>query len=158
MKMSCILSIMVIVIFCSTSVVFSADWKKEAGKEGPGKSQYSQRHGDEKAHSEQRSHQKDKAGHDTVRRGDHDKGPDYRHHTGYSAAPFEKNRHYDHQDYKGHRYAYQGHWKSWKQWNSYAKEHPDIRKTGGYYREDAHLMFRFRDPVTGSYLFFSIGR
>ena len=67
-------------------------------------------------------------------------------------------RHYDHCDYKGHRYDYHGHWRSWDEWDKYARKNPRIYKKGRYYREDAHLMFRFCDPFTGSCVFFSIGR
>jgi hypothetical protein len=72
-------------------------------------------------------------------------------------GPYGKNRHYTYHNHKGHRYAYQGHWRSWDQWDRYAKAHPDIYRHGGCYREDAHLMFRFRDPVTGGDFFFFIG-
>jgi hypothetical protein len=60
-------------------------------------------------------------------------------------------------DYKGHRYDYHGHWRSWEQWDRYAKKHPHIYKHGGYYRQNAHLMFKFCEPDTGSCFYFSIG-
>jgi hypothetical protein len=84
--------------------------------------------------------------------------PDYQNQRGYRQHPYDSRRHYDRYDYKGHRYAYRGHWTSWKQWNAYAKRHPNIYKHGTYYRENAHLMFRFCDPGSGSCFFFSIGR
>jgi hypothetical protein len=86
------------------------------------------------------------------------KRPDYHNYHGYRELPYDKHRHYGYHDYKGRRYNYQGHWRSWDQWDSYARKHPDIYRHGGYYREGAHLMFRFCDPGTGNGFFFSIGR
>jgi hypothetical protein len=91
-------------------------------------------------------------------RRDYKKRSDYHEHRGYRDRPYDKSRHYDHYDHKGHRYDYQGHWRSWDQWDMYAKKHPQIYKHGTYYREGVHLMFRFCDPGTGNYFFFSIGR
>ena len=91
-------------------------------------------------------------------RRDYKKLSDYHKHRGYKIRPYDKRRHYEHQDYKGHRYDYHGHWRSWDQWNMYAKKHPSIYKHGTYYREGSHLMFRFCEPGTGNYFFFSIGR
>lgn len=90
-------------------------------------------------------------------RRDYNRRPDYHQHRGYRERPYDQ-RQYRHHDYKGHRYNYEGHWRSWDQWDRYAKNHPEIIKHGEYYRENAHLMFRFRDPITGNSLFFSIGR
>jgi hypothetical protein len=84
--------------------------------------------------------------------------PDYQNQRGYRQRPYDSRRHYNQYDYSGHRYAYHGHWRSWQQWNAYAKSHPNIYKHGTYYRENAHLMFRFCDPGFGSCFFFSIGR
>jgi hypothetical protein len=84
--------------------------------------------------------------------------PDYHNYHGYRELPYDKHRHYGYQDYKGRRYNYQGHWRSWDQWDTYARKHPDMYRHGRYYREGAHLMFRFCDPGTGSCFFFSIGR
>jgi hypothetical protein len=90
-------------------------------------------------------------------RRDYKKGSDYHEHRGYRDRPYDKSRHYDHYNHKGHRYEYQGHWRSWDQWDMYAKKHPQIYKHGTYYREGAHLMFKFCDPGTGNCFFFSIG-
>ena len=86
------------------------------------------------------------------------KRPDYHTYRGYSKSPYDKHRHYVEYNYKGHRYDYHGHWRSWEQWDRYAKKHPYIYKSGRYYRENAHLMFRFCEPGTGNCFFFSIGR
>jgi hypothetical protein len=91
-------------------------------------------------------------------RRDYKKRPDYYNHRGYRERPYDNRRHYEHYDYKGHRYDYHGHWRSWEQLDKYAKIHPTIHKHGTYYRENAHLMFRFCEPGTGNCLFFSIGR
>lgn len=77
---------------------------------------------------------------------------------GYRERPYDKNRHYVKYVYKGHRYNYHGHWRSWEEWDRYAKKYPHIYKYGRYYRENAHLMFRFCAPETASCFFFSIGR
>ena len=84
--------------------------------------------------------------------------PDYDKYRGYRQRPYDKGRHYGYYNYKGHRYDYRGHWRSWDQWDRYAKAHPDISRHGTYYRENAHLMFRFCEPGTGNCIFFSIGR
>jgi hypothetical protein len=86
------------------------------------------------------------------------KHPDYHKYRGYSASPYNKHRHYMKYKYKEHRYYYHGHWRSWEQWDRYAKKHPNIYKNGRYYRENAHLMFRFCEPGTSNCFFFSIGR
>ena len=90
--------------------------------------------------------------------GDYKKRSDYYNHRGYREHPYESRRHYGHYNYKKHRYDYHGHWRSWEQWDSYARKRPNIYKHGTYYRENAHLMFRFCEPGTGSCFFFSIGR
>ena len=158
MKRSCILNVAIIVIFCCTGIALSDNRKSDAEKGIKNKQQYSKSHQGEKERSDYRGNEDSKNRHQTYRHGDINKRPDYHSHTGYRERPYQKNRHYAHHDHRGHRYEYQGHWKSWKQWDSYAKAHPDIYKHGDYYRENAHLMFRFRDPVTGGYFFFSIGR
>ena len=89
---------------------------------------------------------------------DYKRRPDYHNYHGYRELPYDKHRQYGYHDFKGHRYNYQGHWRSWDQWDSYARSHPDIYRDGRYYHEGEHLMFRFCDPVTGSCFFFSIGR
>ena len=89
---------------------------------------------------------------------DYKRRPDYHNYHGYRELLYDKHRQYGYHDFKGHRYNYQGHWRSWDQWDSYARSHPDIYRDGRYYHEGEHLMFRFCDPVTGSCFFFSIGR
>lgn len=83
---------------------------------------------------------------------------DYHKYRGYRERPYDQHRHYVNYDYKGHRYDYHGHWRSWDQWDRYARKHPHIYKQGRYYRQNAHLMFRFCEPSTGNCFFFSIGR
>ncbi len=158
MKTSYCLNVVVIAIFCCTGIALSDNWKGESGKGRRDKPQYHQNHRDGKEHSGHRDYRDEKKGHDTYRRGDHRKRPDYHSQRGYREHPYAKNRHYKHHDHRGHQYAYQGDWKSWSQWNRYTKAHPDIYKHGDYYREEAHLMFRFRDPISGGYFFFSIGQ
>jgi hypothetical protein len=81
---------------------------------------------------------------------------DYHKHRGYREHPFD-HRIYVNYDYKGHRYDYNGHWRSWEQFDRYAKKHQYIYKHGRYYRQSSHLMFRFCEPDTGSCFYFSIG-
>jgi hypothetical protein len=88
---------------------------------------------------------------------DYNRRQDYHKHRGYRERPYDQDRHYVNYDYKGHRYDYHGHWRSWEQWDRYAKKHPHIYKHGGYYRQNAHLMFKFCEPDTGSCFYFSIG-
>ena len=84
--------------------------------------------------------------------------PDYHGHPGYRERPYDKKRNYVYRDYKGHRYTYHGHWRSWDKWDRYRRKHSHMYKHGRYYRENAHLMFRFCEPGTGNCFFFSIGR
>lgn len=84
--------------------------------------------------------------------------PDFHKYHGYRERPYDEHRHYVRHNHKGRGYNYQGHWRSWDQWDRYARKHPEIYRHGAYYRENAHLMFRFCDPVTGNCFFFSIGR
>ena len=91
-------------------------------------------------------------------RHDNNHRPEYYRYRGYSERPYDKDRLYMNYDYRGHRYAYRGHWRSWKQWDRYARKHPRIYKHGRYYRQNSHLMFRFCEPSTGNCIFFSIGR
>lgn len=83
---------------------------------------------------------------------------DYIDRHGYRERPYDKHRHYKHQQHRGYEYTYRGHWRSWDDFDRYAREHPWMYKHGGYYREDTHLMFRYCEPDTGSCFFFSIGR
>lgn len=84
--------------------------------------------------------------------------PDYRGYRGYRDRPYDKYRHYDHHEYRGRSYTYNGHWRSWDQWDGYARQRPDTYRQGNYYRESGHLMFRFCEPGAGNCFFFSIGR
>lgn len=182
MKMSHILNFVVIIIFFSTGIAFSGDWEDESGKKGRDKQQYNQGRkggqgpsdhrmstGDEKGYDDRgqkgngKSHKGSQKGNVTKqqnasKKGDQKKDNDYNKYKGYRKHPYQKNRQYGYHDHRGHRYEYQGHWRSWEQWERYKKTHPDIHEHGSYYRENTHLMFRFRDPVTGSYFFFSIGQ
>jgi len=158
MKTSGILNIVILVIFCCTGIAFSDDWKDESGKRGRDKQKYEQRDRDERGRSDHRDYRDERKRHDNSRDGDHKKGRDYHKYGGYKDRPYQEHRRYEHHEHNGHRYEYHGHWKSWEQWDRYKKTHPDISRHGDYYREDAHLMFRFRDPVTGGLFFFSIGR
>jgi len=90
-------------------------------------------------------------------RRDNNKRSEYHKHQGYRERPYDNRRHYEYHNYRGHRYDYHGHWRSWEQWDRYARKHPHIYKYGRYYREGAHLMFRFCEPGTGNCFFFSIG-
>jgi len=90
-------------------------------------------------------------------RHDYNRRQDYHKHRGYRERPYDQDCYYVNYDYKGHRYDYHGHWRSWEQWDRYAKKHPHIYKHGGYYRQNAHLMFRFCEPSTGNCFYFSIG-
>lgn len=181
MKASIILNFIAVVVFCFTGIAFSGpgSWKAGLEKGNQDKSQYHQRDQSREGHSDHRSYRDGKKHRDSYRHDDrrHDdrrhgesqydthgrdnnRTPhDFHKHNGYRERPYGKKRHYGHHVHKGHRYDYRGHWRSWDQWNRYAKEHPAIYKRGSYYRdEEAHLMFRFLDPVTGGYFFFSIGR
>ena len=88
---------------------------------------------------------------------DYNRRQDYNNYPGYRERPYDQDCYYVNYDYKGHRYDYHGHWRSWEQWDRYAKKHPHIYKHGGYYRQNAHLMFRFCEPSTGNCFYFSIG-
>ena len=89
-------------------------------------------------------------------RRDYNRRQDYHKHRGYRERPYD-DRYYVNYDYKGHRYDYNGHWRSWEQFDRYAKKHSHIYKHGGYYRQSSHLMFRFCEPDTGNCFYFSIG-
>ncbi|MEJ2154940.1 MAG: hypothetical protein P8X96_06370 [Desulfobacteraceae bacterium] len=157
MKKPYILSVVAIVIFCFTGVAFSGSRNNDSrhgNRNNP--QQYQKSHRNEKERIDHRGYRDDKR-HRTYRHNDHDRRYEYRKHHGYSEHPYQKHRRYSHYVHKGHRYGYQGHWRSWDQWHRYAKGHPKIYKHGSYYREGGHLMFRFRDPVSGSFFFFSIG-
>jgi hypothetical protein len=146
MKISPILKILIVLVFCCTSVVW-ADNRKDGSRTGhPPNSQYTHGRPDNRQSSDSHPDQ------------GHMGSSDYRHEHGYREHPYDRGRHYGHYDYRGHQYEYRGHWSSWAEWNRYAKRHPEISRQGSYYRENAHLMFRFCEPGTGNCLFFSIGR
>ena len=88
---------------------------------------------------------------------DYNRRQDYNNYPGYRERPYDQDCYYVNYDYKRHRYDYHGHWRSWEQWDRYAKKHPHIYKHGGYYRQNAHLMFRFCEPGTGNCFYFTIG-
>jgi len=158
MKKPYILSVVAIVIFCFTGIAFADNWKNDSGHGNRNKpQQYQKSHRNEKAQNDHRGDRDDNRRR-TYHDNDLDRRHEYRINRGYSEHPYQKQRRYGHYIHKGHRYDYQGHWRSWDQWHRYAKGHPEIYKHGSYYREGAHLMFRFRDPVSGSFFFFSIGQ
>jgi len=83
---------------------------------------------------------------------------DFSQYSGYRERPYDKHRHYVEHVHNGRRYDYQGHWRSWEEWDRYAKRYTDVYRYGKYYREGAHLMFRFCKPGTANCVFFSIGK
>lgn len=87
-----------------------------------------------------------------------DRGWGYSGHHGYRETPYDKHRHYDRYDRRGHDYEYRGHWRSWNDWDHYRRSSPHRFRYGRYYWEGEHLMFRFCDPDNGNCFFFSIGR
>jgi hypothetical protein len=130
------------------------EWQKERDKKyqkHQEQDRESRKH-QEKMERESRKHYKEQS------RRSYKERPDYYKYRGYSEHPYDKNRHYMNYEFKGHQYGYNGHWRSWKQWDRYAKQHPKLYQHGTYYRENAHLMFRFCEPGTGNCFFFSIGR
>lgn len=158
MKKSCILSVMVMVIFCFTGIGFADNWKKGSDQRGRNnQQQYQKSHPKEKQAYDRRGYREENR-RDAVRHDDHDRRNDYGKFRGYSEHPYQAQRRYQHYVHKGHQFGYQGHWGSWAQWHRYANAHPGIYKHGDYYRDGGHLMFRFLDPVSGGYFFFSIGR
>lgn len=134
-----------------------------AGKGDKGKDNYAEWQKHKKQDKDYQKHRKgmnreDRKHFDQQGRHDYRKRSDYHHHRGYRDRPYDKHRHYKHHDFNGRRYDYHGHWRSWEQWDRYARKHPKLYKYGEYYRENAHLMFRFYEPGTGNCFFFSIGR
>lgn len=108
--------------------------------------------GENRAYHEQRRDVDDR-GYDRPRERHH-----YHDYRGYRERPHDRGRHYGHYKHNGHRYEYDGHWRSWDEWDRYAKRNPDIYRHGHYYRDNTHLMFRFCEPGSGACYFFSIGR
>ena len=151
MKKVFILTIGVALIFYFSGISIAGQWKEEPGKGHPPKSQYQDGH-----RNQDRDHKRVQS--DKRVREEQRGRSDYRRYPGYGERPHGGQRHYEHQNFGGHRYAYHGHWRSWNQWNQYKRQHPEMKKYGSYYRENGHLMFRFRNPVTGAYFFFSIGK
>jgi hypothetical protein len=120
-------------------------WQKQKGQNKAYEKNRDERRKNNKSYAETNRHH-------------YQKRSDYHKYPGYSKRPYDKHRFYVNYDYRGHRYDYYGHWRSWKQWDRYARKHPQIYRHGGYYRQSAHLMFRFCEPGTGNCFFFSIGR
>ena len=146
MKSTNITIIAIVLIFLFPCLSTADGRKNESGKGYSGKSGYHYDDGDHRQGSEDHG-----PGRYKNRHGEHE----YR---GYREHPYDKGRHYGHYKHKGHRYEYQGHWRSWGEWDRYARKNPQIYEHGQYYREDAHLMFRFCEPGSGACFFFSIGK
>lgn len=165
MKKLYTLNFVIIAFFLCTGIAFSDNRKDESQKGNNNRSEYNQSNRDKKERPDDRGYKSDDRGHKkevkvkkAYRQSETKGHRDYQKYNGYRERPYERDRHYEHHNHKGHRYEYHGHWRSWDKWERYKKEHPDVYREGNYYRENAHLMFRFRDPVTGGYFFFSIGR
>ena len=138
--------IAIVLIFLFPCLSMAEGRKNESSKGFPGKRSY---------HRDDRNYRMDT----------HDRGQqryrerlDYHDYHGYREHPYDRGRHYGHYKHKQKRYEYQGHWRSWDEWDRYARRHPEVYKHGHYYRDNAHLMFRFCEPVGGACFFFSIGR
>ena len=136
------------VFMLTTSQAFADNGYKGKGKQ----KEWQNQRGPDKEYRTHRSH------YEKQHRRDYRKRPDYHKHPGYRERPYDKHRHYGQHIYRGHRYDYYGHWRSWDNWDRYARRYPHIHKYGSYYREGGHLMFRFCEPSTGNFFFFSIGR
>jgi len=186
MRPSIVLNVVIIVFFLCTGIAVSKDWKDESGKKNRNNSEYDQSHrgkkerpndhdyeSDDRDHRpDDRSHKPDNKGYKSDSRGHKKvvevkkshghsvavKHRDYHNQKGYREHPHQRGRHYGHYKHKGHQYEYNGHWTSWNRWEQYRRKHKKTYSDGHYYRENSHLMFRFRDPVTGGYFFFSIGK
>jgi hypothetical protein len=139
MKKSGIITIAIALIFLFSGISIADDWKNEPGKR---RAEYKQDDRDYKKRSDNHGHN------------DYN---DYREHRGYRERPYDRGRHYGHYKYKGYQYDYHGHWRSWEQWDRYRREYPHKFEHGHYYRENAHLMFRYCEPGTGNCFFFSVG-
>ncbi len=122
------------------------EWQKQKEQNRKNWKQQRESEGKHHKHYEKQEHRQSK------------KHPNLYIYNGYRDRPYDKRRHYRHQDFKGHRYSYHGHWRSWEQWDKYARKYPHIYKHGRYYRENKHLMFRYCEPESGNCIFFSIGR
>ena len=152
MKKIGVLALAAGVIFIVSGLAMADRWKNESGKGPPGKPGFDHRDRDHRGGHDNRGRYDDR-GYD-----DRDWRRDYRDHRGYRERPYDRGRHYGHYKHKGHRYEYRGHWRSWDAWDRYARRHPHVYKHGRYYRDNAHLMFRFCEPGSGACFFFSIGR
>jgi|GEM_PF-867556 len=117
---------------------------------------YEEQNRESRKHREE-MRREDRKHHEEQDRHNYYKRQNYQKHSGYRERPYDRHRLYVNYDHKGHRYDYHGHWRSWAQWDRYARKYPHIYRHGHYYRENAHLMFRFCDPGTGNCFFFSIG-
>lgn len=143
MKSTSIIKIAIILLFLFPSVSTAGQWKNESVK-----GKYDSHHGKR-----------------DYKRGPDNSGPDrfrehrgYNEYRGYREGPYDRGRHYGQYKHKRQQYEYQGHWRSWDDWDRYSKKHPHIYEQGHYYRDNAHLMFRFCEPGGGGCFFFSIGR
>jgi hypothetical protein len=164
MKTSSILKISIVIIFCCYSVVSADSRKDDSRKKDATKSHYTHGQNDHRDNHKERfdAHAKGRSDSRVAQGHDRHSGPEHRYdyhtHRGYREHPHDRGRHYGRYAYRGHDYDYHGHWSSWAQWHDYAQAHPQIREHGHYYREGGHLMFRFLDPLSGGFFFFSIGR
>ena len=167
MKSIGIIAIAAIVLFLFPCVSTADNWKNESGKNPKVKPGFRQddRHHEKGTDDRRPDRFKERRDDRDYSRGPDDRRPDrfkerrdYHQYRGYRERPYDRNRHYDRHTHRDKRYDYNGHWRSWDEWNRYAKRHPDVYKHGHYYREDAHLMFRFCDPGSSACFFFSIGK
>ena len=143
MKSTRIIVIAILSLLLIPVVSTAGQWKNDSGK-----GKYESHHGD-------RDH----------RSGPDDRGPDrygehrgYHGYHGYREHPYDRGRHYGHYHHNRRQYEYRGHWRSWDDWDRYARRVPHMHEHGHYYRDNAHLMFRFCEPDGGGCFFFSIGR
>ena len=153
MKPGSILAAAAMALIFFLAVPVAADNRKGgSGKGPPGKSGFGYEERGDRGGRHDRGRD-DRRGYD-----DRDWHRDYRDHRGYRERPYDRGRHYGHYKHRGHRYDYRGHWRSWDAWDRYARRHPNIYRHGHYYRDGAHLMFRFCDAAGDGCFFFSIGR
>ena len=146
MKKTAVITLAAALVFLFAGISMADSRKNESGKGAPGKQGF--------GHED-----RDRRGGHTYRGHDDNRGRrDYREYRGYRERPYDRGRHYRHYRRDGHRYDYRGHWRSWDEWDRYARKHPHVYNYGHYYRDNAHLMFRFCEPGNDDCFFFSIGR
>ncbi|WP_155320964.1 hypothetical protein [Desulfosarcina ovata] len=158
--------IAIVLIFLSPCLSMADGRKNESGKGFPGQPGYQHDDPNYRLDTRDRGPQRFEDRRDDRNRGKEPKRKpdryrahrDYHDYRGYRERPYDRGRHYGHYKHKGNRFEYYGHWRSWDEWDRYARRHPEIYKHGQYYRDNAHLMFRFCEPVGGACFFFSIGR